>query len=300
MESDADEAATPPLIRSSLTPSETRELLASLDLRPSRKLGQNFLIDGNIVRKSLELASVAAGDTVVEIGPGLGTLTRALLKAGARVYAVEKDPRLCGFLRENLAPRHPGRFVLLEDDAVRTPLAGLPTTDATPFKIVANLPYAISTPWLDAVLSGQRLPERMVLMLQQEAANRFSATPGGKEMGAITVFLRSAYDLDRGHRVPRRCFHPIPEVDSYLLNLRLKPAPYIFSNPAKDLIRRCFGQRRKQIGALLRRFASEHDVSKWLERLATEGFSNQTRPEAIPVPLWQELDRLIRVQETRP
>src|SRR3954466_12623252 len=136
-----------------LSPSTTRELLARLNHQPKRFLGQNFLVDGNIVRKSLELAGVQAGDTVVEVGPGLGTLTSALLAAGAEVWAVEKDRQLHAHLLETLVPNQP-RLHLLEGDAMEHPLADLPVDRTPAFKIVANLPYAISTPWMDAVLGG--------------------------------------------------------------------------------------------------------------------------------------------------
>src|SRR5476649_3092105 len=108
-----------------LSPSATRDLLAKLGHQPKRFLGQNFLVDGNIVRKSLELAQVTPGDTVVEIGPGLGTLTAALLEAGADVWAVEKDRTLHAHLTETLAPLFPQTFHLTEGDAVELPLAGL-------------------------------------------------------------------------------------------------------------------------------------------------------------------------------
>jgi 16S rRNA (adenine1518-N6/adenine1519-N6)-dimethyltransferase len=143
-----------------LSPTTTRELLTQLNHQPKHFLGQNFLVDGNIVHKSLELAGVSRGDTVVEIGPGLGTLTNALLAAGAEVWAVEKDRQLHAHLLATLAAAQP-QLHLMEGDAMDEPLAGLPSTRATSFKIVANLPYAIATPWLDAVLAGP-LPERMV------------------------------------------------------------------------------------------------------------------------------------------
>gem|GEM_PF-5681692 len=196
-----------------LTPTATRDLLAKLGHQPKRFLGQNFLVDGNIVRKSLELAQIHPGDRVIEIGPGLGTLTSALLEAGAEVWAVEKDRNLHEHLTTHLAPQFPATFHLTEGDALDYPLANLPlSTDAsTPpaYKIVANLPYAIATPWLDAVLSGP-LPERMVLMLQQEAAQRYVAQPGTKSFGAISIFLQSAYAVAPGHKVEPSCFFPAP------------------------------------------------------------------------------------------
>jgi 16S rRNA (adenine1518-N6/adenine1519-N6)-dimethyltransferase len=276
--------------------SATRDLLASLGHHPKRFLGQNFLVDGNIVRKSLELAEVRAGDTVVEVGPGLGTLTTALLEAGAEVWAVEKDRGLHAHLESTLLNPavHPGfavRFHLLEGDAVEHPLAALPTGRATAgFKIVANLPYAIATPWLDGVLSGP-LPTRLVLMLQQEAAQRYAAQPGTKSFGAISVFLQAAYETAPGHKVGPGCFHPRPDVDSYLINLVRRPAPYVFTASVKTIVRACFQQRRKQIGALLRNHAPAHATAA-RELLLAHGLSEQARPEELPVTWWIQFSAL--------
>lgn len=281
-----------------LSPSATRDLLTSLGHQPKRFLGQNFLVDGNIVRKSLDLAEVRAGDVVVEVGPGLGTLTSALLEAGADVWAVEKDRTLHAHLEATLQnatppPAFAARFHLLEGDAVEHPLAALPDAlarAASGFKIVANLPYAIATPWLDGVLSGP-LPARMVLMLQQEAAQRYAAQPGTKSFGAISVFLQAAYAIAPGHKVGPGCFHPRPDVDSYLINLVRHPAPYVFPPAVKAIVRACFQQRRKQIGALLRTHAPGQ-ATEGRELLHAAGLSEQARPEAIPVSWWMRFAAL--------
>ncbi|HLP07834.1 MAG TPA: 16S rRNA (adenine(1518)-N(6)/adenine(1519)-N(6))-dimethyltransferase RsmA [Opitutaceae bacterium] len=273
-----------------LSPSTTRALLEQLGHRPNRQLGQNFLVDGNIVRKSLELAAIQPGDRVVEIGPGLGTLTGELLDAGAEVWAVEFDPRLHAHLAATVVPGAGGRLHLLHGDAVAHPLASYDPALGD-FKIVANLPYAISTPWFDGVLSGP-LPERTVLMVQREAADRFLAEPGTKSFGAISIFLQSAFVAAPGHAVSRNCFFPAPDVDSYLLNLQRRAAPHRFHESTRQLVRACFQQRRKQIGALLRR----HDpaaLAAWEPKLAAAGLDLRARPEQIPTPLWQELDRLL-------
>jgi 16S rRNA (adenine1518-N6/adenine1519-N6)-dimethyltransferase len=270
-----------------LTPTETRELLARLGHAPKRFLGQNFLVDGNIVRKSLELAQVAAGDAVVEIGPGLGTLTGALLEAGAEVWAVETDRTLHAHLENGLALRFPSTLHRAEGDGVDMPLAQLPAERAADCKVVANLPYAISTAWMDAVLSGP-LPARMVLMLQKEAADRYSAVSGTKSFGAISIFLQAAYAIDPGHKVSAGCFHPRPEVDSVLLNLVRRQDPRVFPAGHKAFVRRCFQQRRKQLGAVFR------DVLPGCEQqlrevLSADGLPATVRAEAVPVSTWAKL-----------
>jgi 16S rRNA (adenine1518-N6/adenine1519-N6)-dimethyltransferase len=270
-----------------LTPTGTRELLARLGHSPKRFLGQNFLVDGNIVRKSLELAQVAAGDAVAEVGPGLGTLTEALLEAGAEVWAVELDRTLHAHLEEGLSTRYPTTFHLVEGDAVELPLAGMPPDRVAASKVVANLPYAISTPWMDAVLSGD-LPSRLVLMLQKEAADRYAAAPGGGNFGAISIFLQAAYDVAPGHKVSPACFHPRPDVDSALMHLVRKPAPFIFSAGEKAIVRRCFQQRRKQIGAIIRDQIPDHEA-QWRELLQADGFLSTVRAETIPVATWIKL-----------
>ena len=163
----------------------------------------------------------------------------------------------------------------------------MPDARAPGCKVVANLPYAISTPWMDAVLSGP-LPGRMVLMLQREAAERYAATPGTKSFGAISIFLQAAYEIAPGHRVSASCFYPRPDVDSALLNLIRKAAPFVFSPADKALIRSCFQQRRKQMGAVIRERIPDRE-RQWRELLGSEGFSPAVRAEAVPVPTWIRL-----------
>jgi 16S rRNA (adenine1518-N6/adenine1519-N6)-dimethyltransferase len=272
-----------------LTPTQTRERLAALNLRPSRALGQNFLVDGNIVRKSLQLAALQPGDAAVEVGPGLGTLTEALLAAGAEVWAVEKDRVLVAELERTLVPAAEGRLHLLAGDAVESPLAGLPPGRAARgFSIVANLPYAISTPWMDAVLGGP-LPQRMVLMLQREAAARYTAAVGSKSFGAISIFLQSAFTATASHPVSAACFHPRPEIDSCLQVFERRPEPFVFSADRKALIRRLFQRRRKQITALVRDEPPDSGAAAWLEAIVREGMDPRARPEDIPVALWARI-----------
>jgi len=270
-----------------LSPSSTRELLNELEHMPNKKLGQNFLVDGNIVRKSIELAGINEGSTVVEIGPGLGTLTRAILASGAELWAVERDATLASHLRTKLLPQHP-RLHLTEGDCLDFPLADLPPEKArSGYKIVANLPYAVSTPWMDAVLSSE-LPERMVLMLQKEAGDRYAAPHGSKTFGAISIFLQSAYSVHTKHLVAAQCFHPAPKVDSVLLRLDRKPDAIHFSAAARECIRRIFTQRRKQLGALCKR-DPQPQARLWFDSLVQAKISPTIRPEELPIQHWQAL-----------
>ncbi|MGB1126862.1 MAG: 16S rRNA (adenine(1518)-N(6)/adenine(1519)-N(6))-dimethyltransferase RsmA [Opitutales bacterium] len=274
-----------------LSPSQTRELLAQLEHHPNKKLGQNFLVDGNIVRKSIELAEVSDADSIVEIGPGLGTLSQAILDTGASLWAVERDPSLAAHLSETLLPKSP-RFYLQEGDCLHYPRAGLPEAIANQaYKIVANLPYAVSTPWMEAVLAGP-LPNRMVLMLQKEAGERYAASHASKSFGAISIFLQSAYEVAGKHLVAASCFHPAPKVDSILLRLDLRRDAIGFSAKARESVRRIFTQRRKQLGALCKK---DHDtaVLEWFDSLLEEGISPTIRPEELSLEHWQTLAHAI-------
>lgn len=267
-----------------LTPSETRALLERLGHRPRKQLGQNFLIDGNIVRKSIELAELGTGEPVVEVGPGLGTLTGALLSAGARIWAVEYDGRLAGHLRNQFGDR----INLLEGDAVDFPLAGYPVSAVSgeSFKIVSNLPYAVTTPWIEGVLRGL-LPSRMVLMMQKEAADRLLARVGTKHFGAVSIFLQSAYREGPRHPVSASCFYPQPQVGSVLVSLILKSAPVRFDSELRKAIRQIFTLRRKQMSSLVR---NQPLLQEWWSQLQDRNLvSAQARPEEIPLDCWQLL-----------
>ena len=288
-----------------LSPTATRELLEQLEHLPKKKLGQNFLVDGNIVRKSIELAELDADSCVVEIGPGLGTLTKAILKSGASLWTVERDTTLAEHLRIHFSdelnlfptmnegsPAKQAMLQLIEGDCLDYPTAGLPkATAVTGYKIVANLPYAVSTPWMDAVISGE-LPERMVLMLQKEAGDRYTAPHGSKTFGAISIFLQSAFKVHSKHLVSAQCFHPAPKVDSVLLRLDRRTDVIHFNLAARECIRRIFTQRRKQLGALCKN-DSQADALIWFNELLQNGVSPTVRPEELAIEHWQSVTRFI-------
>lgn len=269
-----------------LSARETKELLRRLGHRPRHALGQNYLVDGNIVRKSVELGEVTSGDVVVEIGPGLGTLTRTLLSAGAEVHAVEADAAMAAHLREFLVERLGRDFFIVHGDAVEHPLADLRDPADGSFKVIANLPYAISTPWIDALCRGPH-PSLMVLMLQREAAERLTAKVGGPHWSAATAQVSLAFDRVRVHPVPAQSFNPPPRVDSCLLVLRRRSDARRLSPRAREVARMLFTLRRKQLGSSVRTlFPDATDVRAWLEGLSAFGLSPASRPQEVPGEAW--------------
>jgi len=279
-----------------LSPSATIDLLRQLDHLPNKKLGQNFLIDGNLVEKSISMASLPPGLPILEIGPGLGTLTERLLHLGHKVYAVEIDRRLEAHLRQRL-----GSFIeseqldLLRADAVKSPTGNLPASICD-YAVVANLPYAISSAWMEGVLGSGNLPIRMVMMLQKEATERMLAPSGTKAYNALAIFLQACFQSAGTHAVPGQCFHPAPAVDSVLLRMDRLPQPFVFSRPVRLLIRRIFTQRRKQLGSLIKKEPEELRVTllTWLER---NELCPTIRPEKVSVSQWIDLGKSFPGQE---
>jgi 16S rRNA (adenine1518-N6/adenine1519-N6)-dimethyltransferase len=228
-----------------------REALAAAGLAAKKSFGQHFLLDLNITRKIARLASIAPGETVVEVGPGPGGLTRALLEAGARVVAVEKDARFVPLL-EDLAAHAEGRLTVVNADALT---ADLPS--AAP--IVANLPYNVATPLLIGWLTAPAPPRSMTLMFQKEVAERIVAPPGGKDYGRLSVLAQALTDARIVMELPARAFTPPPKVASAVVQLTPKA-----DRPSPDTIDRlqrvtaaAFGQRRKMLRSSLRDLGGE-------------------------------------------
>ncbi|MDR2664003.1 MAG: 16S rRNA (adenine(1518)-N(6)/adenine(1519)-N(6))-dimethyltransferase RsmA [Puniceicoccales bacterium] len=271
---------------------QVADLLRSLAVRPSKALGQNFLVDGAVARRSV--AAVGPGDRVVEIGPGLGALTERLLETGAEVHAIELDWRLFAFLRAGLAERFPGKLFLIQGDAVKLPRADLSEGDREPYAVVANLPYAITSPWLDALLQ-QPLPQSMVLLVQLEAADRILAPECSRDRGAIAVRVGSAFQCVELHQIAPSCFYPRPRVRSALLRLCRRPDPVLFSSPARRILRHCFHVRRKQLRTSVAAIgdpALRPLAERWLAELQGAGVDPLARPEDLSVDNWRRLEEI--------
>jgi 16S rRNA (adenine1518-N6/adenine1519-N6)-dimethyltransferase len=216
---------------------------------PRKSLGQHFLIDKNIVRKIVRLAGLQPGETVLEIGPGRGSLTEALLDSAGVVVAVELDAALCAHLRATLGGR--SNFRLVEGDALAFEYAQVPS----PFLVVANLPYYVSTPLLFRLLKERRRIDRLVLMLQEEVVARLAAAPGGKDYGALSIAAQFYCEVRQAFRVPPTCFRPKPQVGSAVVVLTPLPKPRV--SVADEafffrVVRAGFAHRRKALPNSLR------------------------------------------------
>jgi len=211
---------------------------------PRKSLGQHFLIDKNIVHKIVRLAELQPGETVLEIGPGRGILTEALLDSSGLVVAVELDAALCARLRSTLGRR--SNFRLIEGDALAFEYAQMPS----PFLVVANLPYYVSTPLLFRLLEERQRIDRLVLMLQEEVVARLAAAPGGKDYGALSIAAQFYCEVRRAFRVPPTCFRPKPRVGSAVVVLTPLAKPRV--SVADEafffrVVRAGFAHRRKAL-----------------------------------------------------
>jgi 16S rRNA (adenine1518-N6/adenine1519-N6)-dimethyltransferase len=240
-----------------LTARQLSDLLTTHGLRPSRALGQNFVIDPNTVRRIVRLAETGPGDRVIEIGPGLGSLTVALAEAGAQVTAVEIDDRLIPVLNAVLGSL-PVRVV--QGDALRMNWADLLGPEAG-WVLVANLPYNIATPVIATLLDEVPVVDRLVIMVQSEVAERLVARPGHREYGAVSVKVAYWAEANVVARVPPTVFVPRPKVESALVSIRRRPAPAV--DPARvdpellfRLVRAGFSKRRKMLRRALAGLAS--------------------------------------------
>lgn len=226
-------------------PSELGKYLSDLGITPKKRLSQNFLLDGNIIHKIATLSPLNHEDVVVEIGPGPGALTEALLKTGARVIAIEKDPILAKGL-ERLTTE--GRLEIYCRDILEFPLEEKLETISGKAKVIANLPYHLTTPIITRIIPKNHLFSEVIVMVQEEVARRFVGVPCTKEYGALTVFLNFYSHPYYGFKVSRNCFYPKPNVDSALVKFQLHaPQQGISEELFFRMTRTAFGQRRKML-----------------------------------------------------
>ena len=253
-----------------------RALLTARKIQLTKSLGQNFLHDGNQLRRIIEAAELAATDKVLEIGPGLGPLTELILEKAGEVLAIEKDLRLVEVLRERFS--NP-QFELLHDDVLE--LLPREPRDWSDWKLVANLPYSVaSTILVELAQAPQRL-ERMVATLQLEVAHRLRAKPGDDDYGVLTLLLQLDYELREWFKIPAGCFFPAPDVDSacvVLIRRKQPPMSDLQRGMFTKIVKRAFSQRRKMMLKLLKQDWPEQKLKQVFQELR---ISPQERAEKL-------------------
>jgi 16S rRNA (adenine1518-N6/adenine1519-N6)-dimethyltransferase len=259
-----------------------RELLATRGIQLTKSLGQNFLHDGNQLRRIVKAAELTQTDKVLEIGPGLGPLTELLLENAGEVLAIEKDGRLVAFLRERvprapnsanakdqgLAELAPPKFTLLHDDALE--FLKREPRDWRDWKLVANLPYSVASPILVELAQSPQRPERMVATLQLEVAQRLMAKAGDDDYGVLTLLVQLDYEPREWFKIPASCFFPAPDVDSACVVLIRRAQPLLPESQRATfvkIVKRAFSQRRKMMLKLLKQDWPEQKLKQVFQQL---------------------------------
>jgi 16S rRNA (adenine1518-N6/adenine1519-N6)-dimethyltransferase len=264
-----------------LGPADVRRIASSLGLRPTKSKGQNFVVDANTVRRIVRTADVTADDVVVEVGPGLGSLTLALLPEVARVVAVEIDQALAAALPETVSEFAPGladRLDVVAADALR--MSSLPGPDPT--ALVANLPYNVAIPVLLHLLETVPSLRRALVMVQKEVAARLAAGPGSRTYGVPSVKAAWYAEVHLAGPVPRTVFWPVPNVDSALVALTCRPPPAgAVRHDVFAVVDAAFAQRRKTLRAALADWAGSPAAAE--EVLCAAGIDPSSRGEQLSV-----------------
>lgn len=253
------------------SPQVTNHILHRFKLRADKKLGQNFLIDESVVRRIVEAAELTPEDTVLEVGPGIGTLTQGLAESGASVVAVELDKRLLPVLDVTLEGYDNVRIV--NGDILQVDI--MEQVQKPGFKCCANLPYYITTPIIFAILE-KRLPmERLVVMVQKEVAERMAAKPGSKDYGALSVAIQYFTEPEIAFIVPPSSFIPAPSVDSAVIVCKRRSTPPVEvcdENLFFRVVKAAFSLRRKMLSNSLKNMGIKGEqVTKWLELAGVDG-----------------------------
>ncbi|SFB96636.1 16S rRNA (adenine1518-N6/adenine1519-N6)-dimethyltransferase [Alkalibacterium subtropicum] len=271
------------------TPNRTKEILRTYGLSAKKSLGQNFIIDTNILRNIVEAGEVSDRTTVIEVGPGIGALTEQLAKQAGNVIAFEIDDRLLPVLADTLSPYD--NIEIIHEDILNVDLEAFYAShlkDAKEIVVVANLPYYITTPIIIRFLESQLPIDRMVLMMQKEVASRLSAQPSTKAYGSLSIAVQYYMDAEVAFTVPKTVFMPQPNVDSAIIRLSRKATMGI---DVKDeelfftLTRAAFVQRRKTLWNNLQvAFGKKQTVKeKMSEALTSAGIDPKRRGETLSI-----------------
>lgn len=266
---------------------ETEFILKKYGLRANKKLGQNFLINEEIINQIIEKADVNKNDTIIEIGPGLGSLTAKLLENANKVIAIELDSNMSNILKERFCLYD--NFELIEKDVLKVDLNEI-VEKYDSVKVVANLPYYITTPIIMKLLEERLKLKSITVMVQKEVGERFCAVPNSKEYGAITISINYYTKPEIIIDVPKENFEPMPEVDSCVIKLDVRNVPPVDLKNEKDffnLIKAGFSQRRKTINNSLASMGiSKEKIKSVLEKL---GIDSKLRAENLTMEQFADI-----------
>jgi 16S rRNA (adenine1518-N6/adenine1519-N6)-dimethyltransferase len=266
--------------------------------KAKRSFGQNFLVDHSIVAKIVTVAALNDSSTVVEIGPGRGALTSELLRHAGKVVAIELDRDLASFLREQFADR--ANFQLIEQDALEVDFNQIASENGSPIKLVANLPYNISTAILSRLVDSRHSFEAMILMFQREVVDRITAPPSTSERGYLTVMVEAFMSVERLFDVPPTAFRPVPKVWSSVVQLTPKDAS-VFDSDRKlftGLASAAFRQKRKTLQNNLKH-ADSLNIADAIDLLQSAGIDPSRRAETLDIGEWESLFRTFRLLRSR-
>lgn len=271
--------------------SSTREVVEKYQFRFTKSLGQNFLVDQNIVRDIVKGAGVTKEDHVIEIGPGVGTLTRELLKEAASVTAIELDDKLLPILKEELKDYE--NFHLIHGDATKVQLDAV--YPGKEIKLVANLPYYVTTPIITKILNDKVVFSSLTIMIQKEVAERMDAVPGTKDYGSLSVLVQYYCDTKIVRSVPPESFMPRPKVDSTVIRLTKleKPRAHVEDEALFfKIVRMVFTMRRKTLSNNLKSLGYTREFIE--EVLEAAGIDLKARGETLSVEKFAELSNVIK------
>ncbi|MBG87220.1 MAG: ribosomal RNA small subunit methyltransferase A [Verrucomicrobiales bacterium] len=257
--------------------SEIRNILSEQEIQLTRSLGQNFMHDGNQIRKIVEAAAVCKEDAVVEIGPGLGPLTEKLLDAAGKVIAIETDRRLVSVLGKRFEAQE--HFQLVHADALQ--VIRKEASDWTQWKLVANMPYSVASPVLVELAKKDTGPRWITTTLQLEVGQRLVAKPSSKTYGVLTLLVQLAYEPRLDFVIPRGCFFPEPKIDSACVSMERRQVSLLEKERVpvfEKIVKRGFSQRRKMMLKLLKQ---DWDPGKLERAYSAAGIDVKVRAEAV-------------------
>ena len=263
-------------------------LMESLGVAPSKKLGQNFLVDTNFVESIIRAAKIQPSDRILEVGPGFGALTGLLLETGASVAAIEFDRKLAAWLRERYKTTP---LNLIEGDACKVNIPAIYGED-TPFRLISNLPYSAGTVIVANMLTLKTPPTEMLVMLQKEVGMRLAAAAGEEEYGALSVRVQNMYQVKCVRIAPPELFFPRPDVDSVILRLTLRedrPDPELFRR-LTTLVKLSFAHRRKK---MFKQAAAGFDAEKLAAAMDRLGIDRDIRAEKVTPEQFRQLAELL-------